>query len=55
MWLTNVTRVIDALDEQQSSVIRLTTGKIMSITKYVFDEELLINAPISKISQQRLA
>lgn len=51
----NVTRVIDALDEQQSSIIRLTTGRIMSITKYVFDEAMLINASIFKIPQQLLA
>jgi hypothetical protein len=51
----NVTRVIDALDEQQSSLIRLTTGRIMSINKYVFDGELLINASIFKIPQQPLA
>ncbi|MFL5612996.1 MAG: imm11 family protein [Gemmatimonadaceae bacterium] len=51
----NVTRVTDALDEQQSSVIRFTTGRVMSITKYVFNEEALINAPIFKITQLPLA
>ena len=51
----NVTRVIDALDERQSTILRFTTGRIMSITKYAFDPELLINAPIFKIPQLPLA
>jgi hypothetical protein len=51
----NVSRVIDALDESQSAITRFTTGRIMSITKYVFDEDLLISAPIFKIPQLPLA
>lgn len=51
----NVTRVIDALDEHQSTIVRFTTGRIMSITKYVFDQRLIMNVPIFKIPQLPLA
>jgi uncharacterized protein DUF1629 len=50
----NVSRFIDALDEGMSSIRRFSSGGVMSISKYVFKEQLLGDAPIFKIPQLRL-
>jgi len=47
----NVTRVVDALDEHASTVLRFTSGGIMTIQRYVFDPMRLGTAPIFKLRQ----
>jgi uncharacterized protein DUF1629 len=46
----NVTSVLDALDEEKSSVLRFTSGRIMNITGYEFLPEK-VTSPIFKIPQ----
>ncbi len=47
----NVTRVIDALDEDSSSIVRFPTGRVMSISKYSFVPDLVGSSAIFKIPQ----
>jgi len=47
----NVTRILPALDETASSMTRFSTGRVMSIDRYVFRPELLDNAAVFKIPE----
>ncbi len=48
----NVTNVIDALDEEQSKLIRFqSSGRVMSITQYAFRREALNDQMIFKLPQ----
>lgn len=47
----NATRVIDALDEQHSDVVRFSSGRIMDIKKAAFRGELLTGSVVFKIPQ----
>lgn len=49
----NVTTVIEALDEEASSITRFNDGAIMRISKYVFLPGLVRRAEIFKISGMR--
>jgi hypothetical protein len=53
--LYNPTRVIDALDEQASSVERFASGRIMSIDRHVFRTELVSNVDVFKIPNLRVS
>jgi uncharacterized protein DUF1629 len=49
----NVTTVLDALDEEKSSMIRFPSGRIMNITRHEFFPEK-VTSPIFKIPQTPL-
>jgi len=50
----NVTRVIDALDEQASTIARFpSSGRIMAIERYVFHPEIVAGVDIFKIPTMR--
>jgi hypothetical protein len=51
LWLLNVCRIVDALDEEESDLIRFSTGRIMKIQKAVFRDKLLSDAHIFKLPQ----
>ncbi|GAA4671648.1 imm11 family protein [Phytohabitans rumicis] len=47
----NVTRVVDALDEERSDIVRFSSGRIMDIKKATFRGELLTGPAVFKIPQ----
>lgn len=47
----NVTNVVDALDEQRSSVIKFSSGRVMSVDRFAFNEGRLLGHTIFKIPQ----
>jgi hypothetical protein len=47
----NVCRVVDALDEERSELVRFGTGRIMKIKRAAFREEALAEAHIFKLPQ----
>jgi len=47
----NVTRIVDALDEKQSSVDRFATGNIMGISRYHLQSTALDSLTIFKLPQ----
>lgn len=51
----NVTRMIDALDEEASSVIRFSNGRVMRIPRYAFMSELVRGVDIFKIPCLRVS
>ncbi len=51
----NPTRVIDALDEAASSVLRFSNGRIMRITHYVFRPNAVTGTDIFKIPNLRVS
>jgi hypothetical protein len=52
-FVYNTTRIIDALDEDRSSVVRFRTGEIMRIADYAFREKVAL-LPIFRIPQSRV-
>jgi hypothetical protein len=50
LWIYNTFRVLDALDEDASTVMRLKSGKPFMIQEHVFRPEIVKNVPIFKIS-----
>lgn len=53
--LYNPTRLVDALDEKASSVLRFSSGKIMSVRQYVFREEVVRDIDVFKIPNLRVS
>jgi hypothetical protein len=54
-FIYNVTKIVDALDEEKSTIKRFkSSGRIMEITNYEFESILLKNVPIFKIPQTSL-
>lgn len=53
LWIYNPTRVIDALDEEASTIRRFTSGRIMGIDRYVFKAHLLDGIDIFKLPNLR--
>jgi len=53
LWVYNPTRVIDALDEEASSIERFKSGKIMRIKRYVFKAHLIDGIDIFKLPNLR--
>jgi len=49
----NVTRVIDGLDEQASTLSRFSDGRILRVSRYVFRPEIVAGVDIFKISNER--
>ncbi|MER8826432.1 hypothetical protein NKH73_10475 [Mesorhizobium sp. M0938] len=47
--LFNATTVLDALDEDQSEIVRFEDGDILNIERYVFRQEAVGNCPIFKL------
>ncbi|HEX2207713.1 MAG TPA: DUF1629 domain-containing protein [Longimicrobium sp.] len=52
-YVYNTTRIIDALDEERSSVVRFSTGEVMRIAKYVFRDDAAF-LPIFRLPQSRV-
>lgn len=55
MSIYNVTRVIDALDEQASSLVRIPSGRLMTIQRYAFRAEVVRDVDIFKIPNLRVS
>jgi len=51
----NPTRVIDALDEDASSVLRFSGGRIMRINRHVFRPEVVKGIDVFKIPNLRVS
>jgi hypothetical protein len=54
-FLFNVTRLVDALDEDASELERFDDGGILRIARYGFKEDLLIGVNIFKLPQKPLS
>lgn len=54
-FLFNVTRLIDALDQDESELERLSTGRIMAIDRYSFVKSRLMGVNIFKLPQKPLS
>jgi hypothetical protein len=55
VMMYNPTHLLDALDEDASSVLRFTGGRIMWINKYVFRPEIIGHSDIFKIPNLRVS
>ena len=55
LWMFNATRVIDALDEEASSVVRFESGAIMMIDRPVFRLDRLADVHAFKIPSLRVS
>jgi hypothetical protein len=55
VWIYNPTRVLDALNESASSVLRFEDGRIMMIQRHVFLEEVVRTADVFKIHGLRVS
>lgn len=55
MAIYNVTRVIAALDEQASSVVRFADGRLMMIQRYAFRAEVVRDVDVFKIPNLRVS
>ncbi len=51
----NVTRVLDALNEQASSILRLSSGRMMLVTRHAFHPEIVSGVDIFKIPSLRVS
>jgi hypothetical protein len=51
----NPTRVVDALDEEASSVLRFSDGRIMRVNRYIFDPEPIRGVYVFKIRNLRVS
>jgi hypothetical protein len=49
----NVTQILNALDETASSIARFSTGRIMTIERYVFHPDIIRDIQIFKIPNLR--
>lgn len=55
MSIYNVTRVIEALDEQASSVVRFSSGRIGIVQRYAFRAEAVRDVDVFKIPNLRVS
>lgn len=55
LWIFNPTRVLDALDEQGSTVRRFSSGSVMRVTRYMFRAEAIVGVDIFKIPHLRVS
>jgi hypothetical protein len=53
-FVFNVTRVVDALDEAHSELVRFSDGKIMDIKRFIFQADRLTDIDIFKLPQMPL-
>jgi hypothetical protein len=52
-YIYNVTHVIDALDEEQSELIRFSSGGVMRVVSYAFKREVIHGEIIFRVPQLR--
>lgn len=55
VWIYNPTRVVDALDESASSVLRFNEGGIMMIQRYVFRADVVRDVDVFKVPNLRVS
>ena len=55
LWMYNPTRVVNALDEGASSVLRFADGRIMVIQRHVFRADVVRQIDIFKIPNLRVS
>jgi len=53
LYIYNVTEVLDALDETRSTVVRFSTGRIMTIERYSFRKDIIDDRHIFKLPNLR--
>lgn len=53
LWLFNPTRVIDALDQDASKVVRFSSGRLMHVDSYAFRLPCVATASVFKIPDFR--
>jgi hypothetical protein len=53
--ILNVTRVVDALDEQASDITRFSSGRVMMVNRHVFHADAIGNAAMFKIPNLRVS
>jgi hypothetical protein len=53
LWLYNVTRVIDALDEAASTIDRFPDGRVILVRRPVFRKEAIGDTEVFKLSHRR--
>jgi len=53
LWVFNPTIVLDALDEKASKISRFSSGRIMSIDKYVFHADIVAGVDMFKLANLR--
>lgn len=51
LWALNVRRVVDALDVDRSSVVRLSSGRIMTVREHVFHPVSLDGVSVFKLPE----
>jgi hypothetical protein len=51
----NATRVVDALDEPASDILRFANGRIMRITRHAFRAEAVLDVDIFKLPTLRVS
>lgn len=52
LWVFNPTTVVDALDQDQSELVRFdSSGRIMTVTNYVFQDELVSDSVAFKVPE----
>ena len=54
LFVFNPLRIRDALDEARSDILRLPTGRVMTVTRYSFRADVVRDAVIFRIPQLRL-
>jgi hypothetical protein len=50
-YLWNVTRVVDAFDEEKSQVLRFSSGRIMTVDRWAFKPEAVARQVVFKVPQ----
>ncbi|NOS82556.1 MAG: hypothetical protein E8D46_00240 [Nitrospira sp.] len=55
LWLFNATCVIDALDHDESDIVRFRNGRIMDVRRYVFKPSCISKLQAFKISDFRVS
>lgn len=55
VWIYNPTRVLDALDESASSILRFDDDRIMLIQRHAFREEVIRDVDVFKIDSLRVS
>jgi hypothetical protein len=55
IYIYNPIRIIDAVDENASSIVRFADGSVMMISKYVLFPEVIANVEIFKIKNLRVS
>jgi hypothetical protein len=55
LHIYNPMRVVDALDEERSSLLRFKSGRLMGVTKYVLRASAVQNVDVFKIPNLRVS